>query len=251
MFALYCPNHDQLRSALAAFPAGVALVATDSRPVFEDAISRAACIVLIIQQPAELRSLGGRLGVRPLVFVTPAGAGLALRVEGVVVEEVVALAQMQQELWPSVGRAYTRNLLARTSTAFEEAEHIPATLRRALARVCGGEDPVHSVAELARRISCDRRTIWYHWHRMFGYSPPCRLEDFVDWVFLLRLVGRKRPDRGWTAVAVELGAHEQTVALMAKRLVGMGLRELADAGPLRIAHRFQSEVLAFFPQKNV
>lgn len=90
---------------------------------------------------------------------------------------------------------------------------------------------MHSVAELAAAVGCDRRTLWQQWSQVVGPSSEFRLQDFLHWLALLRAVGLKRPERSWDRVADAVGVHPHTLGRWARRYTGGTLRELAGTGP--------------------
>jgi hypothetical protein len=127
----------------------------------------------------------------------------------------------------------------------EEAEHLPATLRTALARACRSKWPIHSVNQLAAAASCDRRTLWYQWNQVAEESSEFRLQDFLHWLLLLRAVGRKVPEQSWESVAHNLDVHPHTLARWAKQLTGRTLGELATNGPAIVGTMLRQRVMDF------
>ena len=95
-----------------------------------------------------------------------------------------------------------------------------------------------------RVAGCHRRTLWYHWRRALADgSTTLRLEDFLDWLLVLRAAGRKTSNRGWHYVAESLGVHEHTIARLAKNLAGLSLSELGFVDRQSLLRRFDESVL--------
>src|SRR5690606_8000825 len=116
------------------------------------------------------------------------------------------------------------------ASSFEGALSLPPKLREAVVHAFRSDAPISSVAGLAAAVGCDRRTLWRQWRQAFARPPPLQLSDFVDWLLLLRATGLQGPGVEGPAGAAGLGAHEHTVARIARRLAGLTRRALAGGG---------------------
>jgi transposase-like protein len=162
------------------------------------------------------------------------------------VEEVVWSREVERELPTAVRRVCRSapNPVHCLATALEEAEHLPAMLRKALAHVCRSERPVYSVEALAAAMGCNRRILWQQWSEAAGPTASIRLQDFLHWLLLLRAVGRKVPERSWESVAHDLGVHPHTLGRWAKQLAGRTLRELSTVGTAVVGTMLHYRIMA-------
>jgi hypothetical protein len=133
--------------------------------------------------------------------------------------------------------------LRRFACQFEAAHWVPTRLRDALAAACRAGTPVYTVAQFAALSGRDRRTLWRLWQSSFGPVPPLRLQDFVQWLLLIRAASLRSTGQRWGSVAADLGVNQHTIARLARKLAGMNLRELAAAGPAEITRRFEEHVV--------
>lgn len=218
----------------------------------EHAIPAAKCSVVHVDQLdsnsalPKLSALKVRHPRHPVVLVTRWEFENARPLKDVSVEEVIWFWEIEQGLRPAVERICVRepNYVRRLAAPLQEAEHLPATLREALAYACRGERPVHSINKLAAAVGRNRRSLWYQWTRAVGFSSSLRLQDFLHWILLLRALERKTPERTWAAVAEELGLCAHTLWRHAKDLTGYTLPELAGAEE-EIRRLFRERVLDF------
>jgi hypothetical protein len=250
MLALFALNQTTLLRVARTMRACETLERTGSWRRLEMLAHGASCSIVVLPWleldggAAQLSSLRSRAPFSPLVLVTTKDANNARALGRVGVEEVVWLHEIDAALAPAVSRACAQSLLRRVASALEQADRLAPRLRSALAFACRSEAPIRSEAELAKAAGCHRRTLWYHWRRALGGgSVSLRLEDFLDWLLVLRAAGRKTSNRGWHYVAESLGVHEHTIARLAKHLAGVSLSELGFVDRQALVERFGKEVL--------
>ena len=250
MLALFAENQTTLQLVARTIRLGEAVERTGSWRRLEMLTDDASCAIVVLPWlgqdgvAAQLSSLRARAPFSPLVLVTTKEADNARAIGRVGVEEVVWLHEVEAALAPAVSRAHAHALLRRVASALEHAHRLAPRLRSALVFACCSDAPVRTEAELAQTAGCHRRTLWYHWQRaLAGHSPSLRLEDFLDWLIVLRAAGRKTSDRGWRHVAEGLGVHEHTLARLAKHLVGVSLGELGIVDRRMLVARFSEQVL--------
>jgi len=249
VLAIYSEDARYVARIKAALGGSAPVVSTNGWEQFEQAFTRAACSIAVVEWLRSssvfprLTSLKARFRLQPMVLVTSKDADNARALQGLAVEEVVWLSEIQDALSPAVRRANAGALLQRVGLAIKQAGRLPAALRECLVHACGSDGPVHSVAELAAALGRDRRTLWRHWHGAVAKRVGLRLEDVVDWLLLLHAVGRKVPSRSWSNIAAELHVHQHTLARAATRLAGRSLRALAATDQLTLARQFDAAVL--------
>lgn len=250
MIAIFCADGSLLPAATAGAQRDAALTVARCWSEFEHGLAAAECSVAVVPRLCERESLPALLSIRaglpllPMVLVTEFEPGNVRHLHRVQVEEVVWTVEMRSSLWAAVERACAGNPLARVARALRDAEHLAPKLRAALVYACTAAEPVRSTSRLAASVPCDRRTLWYHWRKAVGPGESPRLEDFLDWLLLLRASAGKGRDRSWRAVAEELGVHEQTLSAIAKRLGGDSLGAVASRDAGRLPERFEEAVVS-------
>jgi transposase-like protein len=238
LLVLYADDRSTLTRVSAALPPEPPAVLTDDWAQVERTLPDASCSVVLIEwlhssaDMPRLRAFKSRHPTHPVILVTRWDPENARRLKDVSVEEVVWLREVERELPGVVHRSCRRDFhfLRCLAVPFEEAEHLPPTLRGALAYACRSEVPVASVKQLAAAMGCDRRTLWHQWSRGVDGQSTLRLQDFLHWLLLVRAVGMKVPGQSWAQVAEELGVHPHTLGRLARQLTGRTLRETCEKG---------------------
>lgn len=250
MLALFAENPTTLQRVAHTIRVGEAVERTASWRRLELLAHDASCAIVVLPwlgqdgAAAQLSSLRARTRFNPLVLVTTKDADNARALGQVGIDEVVWLHEVEAALGPAVSRAHAHSLMRRVASALERADRIAPRLRTALVFACRSDTPIRTEAALATAAGCHRRTLWYHWQRaMAGASTSPRLEDFLDWLLVLRAAGRKTADRGWRHVAESLGVHEHTIARLARHLAGVSLSELEFVDRQVLAERFIESML--------
>jgi hypothetical protein len=253
MYAVFSDDAVHLQHVAVAFPPDRRIVATDDWLAFTRAARAAACLVVVVRWLHEWPDAWrvgfgtGQAAARPLVVVTTKDADNARLLSHLHADEVVWLGEIERALWQAVRAAESRQLLHRVADAFERSRRLPPVLRLALTHGCRSEQPVRSVAELARAAGRDRRTLWRAWQDAAGAhatsAPPLRLHDVVHWLLILRAASRKTSRESWASVARGLGVHEHTLARAAAALVGTSLRQLSVDGEPVVARSFERQVI--------
>lgn len=222
------------------------VLSTSDWRTFEHASARVECAIAVIRW-LEGDDAFGRLRTRrpacPVLLVTTKDADNLRALRDVAVEELSWIDASGPELVAAITRARARSFLRLTAERIERADHLPATLRNALAHAFRAERPPVSVEELGRASGRNRRTLWYHWNEAMGGEGGLRLLDLLHWLLVLHAVNRKAAGWKWMRVADDLGVSEQTVWSAVRRLLNVDRRQLADAGPAWVQERFEREVL--------
>ena len=237
--------HERIRDLADAEQVAV----TDDWGWFTARAGAASCLIVVQRWLAAeviecLGALRRQLPLHPIVLATSKDADNARAVHRVAIEEVVWLHEIDATLWPAVQRASQRAFRHALAASIRATGGMSPVLRDALAVACTRELPFRSLGELASGIARSRGTIWYHWHRAFaGKVESPRAEDMVDWLILVHAVARKTNRRGWPDVACEIHVHEDTLLRIAKRLLGINMRDLAALDERAVMERFATDVL--------
>lgn len=227
--------------------------ATPARPVgtwavFEREAPRATCAAVAVRWLArdtvfaDLCAFKARFADTSLVLITEKDADNARNLKAVLVEEVIWIHDLERDLLQATMRVCRRHLLYEIADRVERSTCISPTLRRSLVYACRADQPICTVAELARAVRRDRSTLWHHWQKAVGRQATARLEDYLDWILLLRAISARGPERPWSCVADELGVHEHTLGRIAKRLTASTLTQLAAEGQTRLTIRFWEQI---------
>jgi hypothetical protein len=247
MLAVFSPCRAHLQALLDGLaPMEPRVVLADWQRL-EQGISDVDCVLICIEWLAEndgltrLGDLRSAIPGVPIVLVTRKEADNARLLKGLVLEEVVWLHEARAALAGAVARAFTCGLIQLLRTALSADRRLSPRLREALLYACQRDHSIYSVAILARAVRCDRRTLWHGWHRAVGATP--RLEDFLNWLLLLRAAALKTPARCWCDVAAALDVNERTLARASSRLAGLRLSELASTDRQDLMNAFLSSVV--------
>jgi hypothetical protein len=180
----------------------------------------------------------------PLVLVTTKDAENARHLKRVVLEEVLWTCEAPQQVCAVVTGLRGKSHLAGVARELESADHVGRHLRTALVHACTSASPVRSIAVLATAVGRNRCTLAREWRRVVGVRPAVRLEDFLDWVLLLRALEIRAAGRKWSAVATGLDVHPHTLSRIALRVGGASLSVLAGAGLEGLVERFRRDFLS-------
>ena len=249
LLALYGNGEPQLARLRALLEAHQEIRVCADWKQYLASVSGAECAVLLIpwvheksaSQIAELRRRHPR---HPLVVVTSKDADNARRLQDLAVDEVVWVGEKENTLLAAVRRAIARGSLQCIARVLQSDNRLPTGLRKALVTACVSRTVVPTVCGLAATVGCDRRTLSRSWQACYGDSPCVRLEDFIDWVVLLRATFQKGCDQSWSRVAEGVGVHPQTLGRIAHRLTGNRLRELSAVTTDALVGQFVDSVLA-------
>jgi hypothetical protein len=242
--AMYCDDQSLVARLRATVPEGETVVSTSCWSTFQRSAAKGDSLVVVLsgevtgEEVERLATLQRRLPYHPLVLAVDRDPENLRRLSPLRVSEMLWTEELVRGLWPTVRRVRADAALRRLARDFDDADWIPARLRQALAAACRATSPVRTIPELAGLVGRDRRTIWRLWQSAFGPEPPLRLQDFLDWLLLIRASALRSSGQRWTAVAQELAVHEHTIARIARRLAGLNLRQVGDAGAGEVTRRF-------------
>lgn len=162
------------------------------------------------------------------------------------VDEIVWSHQTTLELLRAVGRARTRDLLHSVASIVASLPNLPPLLREALLYVATSHEVVSSVKQLATFMRCNRATLCHHWTKTARVNSPMRLEDYLNWVVLMRAVTYKNSGSTWGGVAHRLGLHEQTLSRVLGRLAAEKPSHVTSSSVNRITMLFREQLVVTF-----
>lgn len=243
MLVLWAPEEEVRRRVLEVLDGvGEEIRIAASWQEFRAELSGADCGVVAEPEPrpelfGQLQALEGRRAT--LVLTLRRNPRVLRRLKDVIVQEVVWLDELS-ELPAAVRGARTERRLRDVEHDVRACDHLPGTLVDALSRSLRSRPPLTSVQELASDLERDRRTLWHHWRNAVDEEESrLTLKGFLDWVVLLRAAALKTGRRSWHDVAEDLGVHARTLRRMAKRRMGVSLRDLAPP-PVRGDETFEA-----------
>ena len=232
--AVRCDEHSQ--RPMGAFSPGcqVEAVVVSDLPTFDDVIGRAQVVVAFIPNAWERdRALIGRL--RALRTTHPLKSIIIIRPShdvpplSIAVDVTLCVKQARQTLWSTVRAIEDRGLSQRLADVVRATANVPPLLRLAIIHAFLRPVPLSSLKELAAEMGCDRRTMPRIWDTTFENSAG-RLMDFLDWIVLLYVIGRKSPKRPWAMVAKDVGLAEDTLARSTRKLLNLSSGRISEAG---------------------
>jgi hypothetical protein len=199
---------------------------------FHRARKRAACSVLVIDR-LESDDVFGRFAASsrqgrdgPTILVTARDPENVRRTASVCVDEIVWIEDIRRELPDAIRRVVRLDLVGEVAAAVQRAPGLPPRLREALLVACRADPAPRTVASLARAVGCDRTTLSRQW-RAGHASRRMRLQDFLDWLLLVRATEARLAGLKWEAAAERVGVHLRSLTRTVRRLTGGGLSGLA------------------------
>lgn len=248
MVALYSPDEVLLSRIAKTLRSGTPINEARSWRELVGYATAAECLLVAIVSLKDdtlfevLCAFKRRFPYTPVVLITHEEADNLRLLKNLIVEEVVFTSSLEKELHLALGRASTKAYLYLIAEKLERAAHLTCKLRQALVFACRSEQPIRTVADLARHVQRDRSTLCSQWRRTVGRST-CRLEDFLDWLLLLRAAGQKGAGWKWGAVAAQLGVSERTLRRLSVRLCNRTLREFDARGQAEVIAHFEKSLL--------
>ena len=249
MIAFYCADERmsaKFRSPLAAV---FDLSVYEAWEPFRDNASNAECGIVVVRRLSKdevfhhLRRLMYASARLRVVLVTESDPANSRNLKDILVDEVIWFEESPQSLIAAVERARVRSCLSGVAAAIDSATGLPWLVRRALCLACSERHSISKVSELAATVGCDSSMLRKQWRKAVSPKADLRLEDFIDWVLLLRAVEIKQPNRSWVDVASELRVHEDTLQRIARRFMESSLRHLAAETTTELLPRFQERFL--------
>lgn len=220
-------NSDPQRALLAA---GFNVLACHQRSEVVDAYRRGSYAVL--QTDAlRLGSVSALLarelpgGESPVVMVTGRTLGNMRALASLNTSAIVYYDEVKTSLVSTIERIQSAAYLREVEIRLRAAQVLAPQLRAALCHACQSPDPIISVTSLARRVCCDRSTLYRGWGRLWT-DGEVTLDQFLDWVLLLRAIPRKRAGQTWGSVALGLSVSERTLSRTMQRILHLGLRDV-------------------------
>jgi hypothetical protein len=250
MRALFSSDRSLLRLIVAAMPKDIEVQAAYGTSQFEALLRVASTGVAVIPDLRDaseydwLRRFKNQHPQKPIVLVTELRGDNVRYLPGVGVEEVIWLHELESMLQGAVVRAEGWSSLSWIADGFRKNLLLDPMLRKAIVEACVAREAVLSVEELARKVSRDRRSIYYHWQRAFGPSPPMTIKEVLSWLLLLKAIRLKANRITWGSVASLIGCDLATLSRQARELMGVKLTELGTLGMAEVLHRFEDRLRA-------
>lgn len=226
---------------------GFSVLRCDQRAEFEAACARGSCAVLqtdVFRLGSTTESLAREhpCGETPLVVVTERTPGNMRTLVRLKTSGIVYYDEVKTALLPTLERVHGATYLQGVGARLRCAPRITARLRGALSHACRSPDPIISVTMLARREHCDRSTLYRGWGQLWD-EGELTLDQFLDWVLLLRAIPRKRAGQTWASLAKGLSVSERTLARTARRILDLGLRDVDAHVFTPIRAQFEATVM--------
>jgi hypothetical protein len=133
-------------------------------------------------------------------------------------DEVVWIQDLGRELSRVIAEEDRGEFLITLARLIRTTSGVPVPLRPALALACDLTPPAISIKDLLRSGAFNRRTLNRQWQKTLGRNSGLRLQDFLDWVLLIRAWVLWDSYRDWSFIANELNIDERRLKVMARRL---------------------------------
>lgn len=215
---------------------------------FISSLRQADCSLAVERTPEEpataarIRSLSMLQHDASVVLVVRCGQYRRSRMRLLPIAITVCLEDGPGAVTSAIRHAHTRGVLRRLALRCRDSTTLPNILASALIQLLENEQPIVSIGDLARRVGRDRSTLWHSWRSHVGAQP--RLEDFVEWLVLLRAIAKKTPQRSWRTVARSLGVHEHTLMRLGRRLAQTRLRDITTQRATDLLQEFADNTSA-------
>jgi hypothetical protein len=112
-------------------------------------------------------------------------------------------------------RRESRAALCKAGLCVQEMQQCSGVLRSLFRLVLESEQPVIFAAQLAKRTSWHKSTLYEDWQRRIGDGAS--LKDFIDKVLLLRARRYKTPAVSWPQAAAECGTEKRHLQAISRR----------------------------------
>lgn len=165
-----------------------------------------------------------------LVLVTERNAERLRLLAGVRLDAIVWFEAVATELPIAIARINREQFFLEISDLILRSENLSPLMRSVLARAARQPYPVRSVQRLAALADRTPAALWHHWHLEVRGETALRLEDFLDWLILLRAIQHKLPGRDWSVTAEAVGVDPRTIRRIAHRLTGSTLHRIEMDG---------------------
>ena len=222
-------------------PLGVEAAAVSDLATYDDVSARATGVVAFVrdqEDPRLIQRLQALRALYPLKFLIIVRATPESPPIPVTADETLDARHAAHTLWSVIREIESRGLFNRLANVIRSIDPLPSVLRLGLVHTLLRPTPISSIKELAAELGCERRTLPRSWELYFAGQED-RLIDFLDWIVLLYVTGRKTAKRSWTTVARDVGVAEETLTRSARRLVGFSLSELTVLGQAPVLDKFR------------
>lgn len=189
-----------------------------------------------------LRTIRSASPVTPLVLLTRFDSVNARCLLRACVDDVVWLGE-ESSMLPGTLRNLNRSLLFCVSEAIREIPSLNPRILHAINFACRSPNPISSVGQLARQLSCSRSSLEHAWRTLLGIGSKPHLHEVLTWLLLLRAVDQWTPEKSWDRVASDLSTYQPVLSRLARRLTGRTLTEITARGKRDLYLAFENRIL--------
>jgi hypothetical protein len=184
-----------------------------------------------------------RLGLHtPIVLLTSDDPENAKLLGMIRVDEVVWVRDADYALPLAIDHVLERSPLVRLARRIADAPGLAEPLRQALILAIVEALPISSVQALARAAGHSPKKLRQQWREVV---PPDvgRLEDFLDWLAIIRAVALRVRYGSWEATASALNVPLPTLRGQIRRHIGLRPGELAGKGLEFAVGEFEKRII--------
>jgi len=239
-FAVLCRELQLERLIRQSLPPSSHLAIFAGWPEFEHAAARADCAIAVVPWLDEAAAISGLRALKqraqdvPLILVTHSDPANSRLLKDVKVDDVVWINEVRPRLTATIEKLSGATFLSKVAREAERASHLPPIVRELIAMACRHEGTLPTETVVARALGVSRTTLWREWQKTAPENV--RLEDFFDWLLLLRAFARRWAAKSWAAAARELGsarADSRPLSTAAHGASLEGAGDPVDGGTLR------------------
>jgi hypothetical protein len=143
--------------------------------------------------------------------------------------EIVRTYEMERELEPAIRRLWGATFFISLTDRIRAANHIELSLRTALVHAVNRRRPACSLSGLTAATGISNAALGRMWRSATGVNN-FRLEDFLDWLILMRAAQRRGYEGAWQWTASAVRVNPRTLRRLCMRLTELTLREMGSLG---------------------
>jgi hypothetical protein len=186
------------------------------------------CGIVVVESVADTRAVEAHWATPaiPVLFVAPHNRANAVHPALVHLDGLLWSSDIERRLAGEIQRVRAGGIRALVRLAATLDGGLTPRARSALLLATRSARPFRTLDALACAAGCGRAALWKAWKKSGPPERP-RLAHILDWMLLIEAVSLKQPGLSWVEIAGQLGVHEHTLANIAAKRFGHGLRELS------------------------